>query len=242
VFILVDDVLTEIANSYRLEILQILAQSPISFTELTKRLELSSSEISRHLNRLVEQKFIEKQHPSRNFQLTSIGKLIIQLMSPLNYVLSHANYFENHRLTDLPSSIIKNIDALERSEIIDGTGLVMIKMEETLKKAKKSVDLMVETPFPWGTENKHTRYLVPFSLKDLRQNVEKMNASTDGRYLDAVPITMLIIDDGGGLLFFPDIKGKTDFNSGFLISSSDPLGCEFLRQIWNHFWILGKKS
>jgi DNA-binding transcriptional ArsR family regulator len=235
-----DILLTEIANPNRIEILQILAKSPNTFTELTKILDISSSEISRHLNRLTDQKIIEKQHPSRYFQLTSLGQLIIQLISPLNFILKHVDYFENHIFTDLPIDLIKNLDALQNCEIVQGTGLVMIKMEETMKSAKKSTDVMVETPFPWGTANMHVRYIVPSSLSAMRKNVEKFNATTDGRFLDRVPITMLIIDDGGGLLFFPDLKGKTDFNTGFLISQTDSVGCSFLRKIWNHFWTLGK--
>ena len=43
-----------------------------------------------------------------------------------------------------------------------------------------------------------------------------------------------ILDETTGFIFFPDLTDKIDFNAGFFVN--DPLGIEFLRELWDFYW------
>ncbi|MHA1975842.1 MAG: ArsR family transcriptional regulator [Candidatus Hodarchaeales archaeon] len=232
--------ITEFANPIRIEILQQLSLSPISFTDLSKRLNISNSEVSRHLNRLTEQRFVHKELGSKNLKLTSFGELMITVFSPLDFIFHHAEFFQNHDLTNLPSLFKHDLDQLIDAELIQGTGNIMLKIQELTEALKEEVWVMTDQAFPFGKQGMDTRYIVPPEMAKYSPNIEDFNRSTIARVLPHISIALLVADKESGMIFFPDNHGNPDFSQGFYVKKENELGIEYIRRLWNYFWEKGK--
>jgi DNA-binding transcriptional ArsR family regulator len=231
--------LLEFANPIRIEILQQLNFSPLSFTDVSKKLDISNSEVSRHLNRLIEQKFVEKEIGSKKLKLTTFGELMVTIFAPLDFIFHHAEYFQEHDLLNLPTSFIRDLDHLSDSQLIKGTGNVMLKLQEITEALKEDVWVMTDQAFPFGKEMMNTRYIVSPEMAKYRPNIKNVNRSTIARVLPQISTALLIADGDVGMLFFPDNHGNPDFSEGFYVSQEDKLGMEFILRIWNYYWEKG---
>ncbi|MHA1450516.1 MAG: ArsR family transcriptional regulator [Candidatus Hodarchaeales archaeon] len=232
--------LNEFSNPKRLDILQMLAEGPSSFTTISKNLKISSSEVSRHLTRLIDQGFIQKSQSTREFKLSVLGEIVNCLMSPLDFVFNLADYFREHDIMALPVSIIRDIDTLDCFEFITGTGFVMLKLPEIVESAENKIKVMTSQPFPWGKKGLDVKYIVPFELVKFRKDVEGVNRSTDARLFQHVGVSMIISDSGEGMVFFPGLDGNTDYDKGFYCKRGNSEGFSYLNRIWDYFWSTGE--
>ena len=73
------DLLFEVSNEYRHSLMLELRKQPNRITELSKKMEMTSQEVSRHLNRLSEISLIYKDTDGY-FSLTSLGETVLVLL------------------------------------------------------------------------------------------------------------------------------------------------------------------
>ena len=230
----------EFANPVRIEILHQLSNSPSTFTSLSKMVNISNSEVSRHLNRLTEQGFVKKELGSKKLKLTPFGDLMITVFAPIEFIFRHVEFFKEHDLINLPTSFIHDLNQLDESELIQGTGNIMLKLQEITEGLQEEVWVMTDQAFPFGKQGMDTRYIVSPEMAKYRSNIENFNRSTIARVLPHISIAMLIADRNTGMLFFPDNQGKPDFNQGFYVKEEHKEGIEYILRIWNYFWEIGE--
>ncbi len=230
----------EFANPIRIEILQQLNYASFSFTSLSKKLNISNSEVSRHLNRLIEQRLVQKERGSKKLSLTSFGELMITAFAPLDFILHHAEYFQEHGLFNLPTSFIRDLDQLSDSELIQGTGNVMLKLQEITEALKEEVWVMTDQAFPFGKQMMDTRYIVSPEMAKYRPHIKDYNRSTVARVLPHISTAVLIADGETGVLFFPDNHGNPEFSQGFYVKKENKLGLEYILRLWDHYWEKGE--
>jgi DNA-binding MarR family transcriptional regulator len=230
----------EFANPIRIKILQELGLSPSSFTNLAKMLNISNSEVSRHLNRLTEQRFVQKELGSKKLKLTSFGELMITIFAPIDFIFHHAKFFQEHDLVNLPTSFKRDLDQLTDSELIQGTGNVMLKLQEITEALNEEVWVMTDQAFPFGKPGMDTRYIVSPEMAKFRPNVTDVNRSTIARLLPHISTAMLVADKESGMIFFPDNQGNPDFSQGFYVKKENKLGLEYILRVWNYFWEQGE--
>jgi len=88
------DLLFEISNDYRHEILLILIDKPLRVTDISKKLDLTSQEISRHVARLGEAgltiKDVEGYH-----HVSHYGMLVLSLLEELEFASLNREYLWN---------------------------------------------------------------------------------------------------------------------------------------------------
>jgi DNA-binding transcriptional ArsR family regulator len=210
-------------------------QKKMTVTELSESIDLSPPEISRHLSKLMEFTVVQKTD-DRKYRITNYGITILSLFSPLEYIFERHDYFCDHPITTLPLHLQLRINELKQAEFVEGTGLVMLKMQEIIENTQESIQVMVDQPFPFGKGQIHAKYIVP-PLPDLF-NIDNLKPlelkSIDARLYDPLPVGMSISDAKYGLLFFPDSHGKIDYSSVFIIN--DELGLKFIHDIWDWVW------
>ena len=119
--------LSEIIHPTRLRILELLAEGSQVLADVAQNLDLSKPEISRHLARMRELNLVEKK--DRNHLLTSLGEIILNLTSPIEFLINNYTYFRNHKI-ELPFTFIREIDSLMNSELLSGTGYFISKVED----------------------------------------------------------------------------------------------------------------
>lgn len=231
--------ISDFSNPIRIQILIDLYTESTTFTELARKYSISNSEISRHINRLTEQGFIEKELGSRRFNLTPFGETTIELYTPLNFIFKQAEYFRNHDLRGLPLKLLNIVNSLADCEFIEGTGHVMIKIEEFFTTDVKSdIWTMTNQPFPFGKEGMNVRYLLNPEMIEFGRRIDykSINKSTIARLLPSITIACVILDKSKGMLFFSDAATKKpDFNNGFFTKKKG-IGLEFIIQVWEYYW------
>ncbi|MHA1971896.1 MAG: ArsR family transcriptional regulator [Candidatus Hodarchaeales archaeon] len=234
--------INEISNPVRLEILQKLYNSPVKFTDLAKEIGISNSEVSRHLTRLTEQGFVEKELGTRNFKLAPLGKIVTTLFLPVQFVLEHADYFRTHDL-DLPISFLRDLDSLSESSFIKGTGNVMLKIQKLIEGADNEIWIMTDQQFPFGKPGLDMSYLVTQKLVELGKEVkvEDLNRSSRVVILAKISLALIVIDSNKGMVFFSDLQGNPDYSSGFYVDEKDLEGVEYIKRIWSFYWDKGER-
>lgn len=233
------NLLSDLANPLRLKIMHILDESSNTFTDLTKRLSISNSEVSRHISRLSGQNFIIKHASTKILELTPFGKIMLTLFAPIIYILDNSEFFKTHDFLDLPYNLITEIDSLDECEYIDGTGNVMLKLQEITERAKYKSWVLTSQIFPFGKDGLDSKYIVTEEFRKFSDHALDQNKSTEARFLAKIPIAIIIVDEKEAMIFFPDLKGKSDFSTGFY--AHEEVGLTFVLKIWDYFWKIGKK-
>ncbi|MFX1249931.1 MAG: ArsR family transcriptional regulator [Promethearchaeota archaeon] len=228
--------LTDILHPTRVKILELLSENPKVLADIAKDLDLSKPEISRHLARMRELNLVETK--DRSHQLSNLGEVILNLISPIGFLIENYDFFINHRV-DLPFSFIRDIDSLKHSELMAGTGYIASKMEEIRKNTTIEAKMMVDQPFPGSiVQIERAMLIVPFYAKIENLNLDILEKSCkyyEFRTLPFVNLTLGITDRKHGFLIFPErITGKIDYNYAFYIT--DDLGLDFLSRLWDYYW------
>ena len=153
------DIFFELSNEDRLEILFKLQEDHMKVTTLSRDLEITTQECSRHIARLSEAKLVEKD-PEGFFNLTQYGRASLKLIPSWRFISEHSDYFNIHSLEKIPSEFVCRIGELRKSE---PTGNVMVTfhvVESLIKNVEEYVWLM------------HDQYLLN-TLPLLRERLEK---------------------------------------------------------------------
>lgn len=227
----------------RIRILELLTIKDRSVTNLDQLIDLSMPEISRHLSKLADHKFVTKSSVSRKYSITEYGRLALELFSPLNYVLNNKEYFSNHPINYLPKEILFQMNKLQSSktEFIEGTGLIMGKMKEVMDATENEIAIMVDQPFPFGKEAIAVKYIVPRNFPTPTNNPkdELKLTSVDIRIVEKLDVAMAVADNKIAIVNFSSINEGIDYSCGFYSNSMETIS--LLNQVWDYYWNLGEK-
>ncbi|MHA2225673.1 MAG: ArsR family transcriptional regulator [Candidatus Hodarchaeales archaeon] len=235
------ELLAEIIHPTRIKMLKMLHDSPQTLAEISKKLELSKPEISRHLARLRDQRLADREE--KVHKITNFGEILIRILAPIDFILEHYSYFTEHTLIDLPIHLVRELDALQNCELISGTGYIFSKMETLRRDNTQEVKMMVDQPFP-DSRQAHCDKLyiiVPSIAKSENLQLKRIKQTSnyfEYRKLPAVNVSFGIVDQKFGFIFFPGLNGKIDYNHCFFVS--DYLGIEFLLRLWDYYWENGE--
>ena len=137
----------EVASEQRLNILILLDQQTINISGIAKKLGATVPEVHRNFTRMTKAELIVKDSEG-NYQLTSLGKTILEQIPSIVFVSKNKKYFKNHDLEILQTKFIHRIGSLSDSEIINGYVKVSEKWKEIYKNAEKYIfNILVEVSY-----------------------------------------------------------------------------------------------
>ena len=133
------------------------------------------------------------------------------------------------------------LNAMSRSEMVEGTLEIMSMVEDLTKNAQKYVHLISGNPL---------RAVADLTVKTAKKGVEfKMlyqkgsnipseykvtkKVPLEVRVIDSAPFSLKINEKRGGFVL-PDMNGKVDF--GFALMGSDPQFLRWLGLLFDHYW------
>ena len=149
----------ELSNEDRLEMLFKLQEDHMKVTTLSRELEITTQECSRHIARLSEAKLVEKD-PEGFFNLTQYGRASLKLIPSWRFISEHSDYFNAHSLEKIPSEFVCRIGELRKSEPTENVMVTFHVVESIIKNAEEYVWLM------------HDQYLLN-TLPLLRERLER---------------------------------------------------------------------
>ncbi|UCD45075.1 MAG: hypothetical protein JSV27_00785, partial [Candidatus Bathyarchaeota archaeon] len=101
----------ELSSNERMNIMLNLLEERLKLSHVSRKLDMTVTEASRHLQRLSDIQLIEKDVEGM-FGPTRFGRLAIKLLSSLDFISMNKQYFLDHDVSNLPDELISRINEL----------------------------------------------------------------------------------------------------------------------------------
>lgn len=241
------DLFFEFSNEDRLRMLRRLQDDNLTVTALSKELDLTTQETSRHLSRLGETGLTLK-NPDGTHSLTGYGELSLKQINGFLFTSSQRQYFQNHDLSGIPEEFVSRIGELNGSRYIDDIMVIFHLIEELGRDSEEYIyrltDRYIITAIPaWekalkrGVEFKllePTNLLVPPEFNRgpvVREAV--INNQFQIRVLDDVNVFMALNEKTVAAISFPTNEGRMDYR-GFV--SEDKTVHKWAKDLFDYYW------
>ena len=244
------DILFELSNEDRLSIIKLLNRGSLNLTDISKRLDLTTQESSRHLSRLGDVGIIVKGADGL-FTLTNYGELVLKQMEGLEFSSKYKSYFSSHTMSHIPEEFVARVGELSNSYLVDNVMTSFYKVEKLIEEADEYIlemtDRYIMSTFPvlrdaYKREVKlsniqridfisHPMYsdIDPEVAEELKHLSPRL---WEERYLDKLPFFLYMSEKEVAVIGFP-VDGKLDY-IGF--SSEDKKVHRWCHDLFQHFW------
>ncbi len=247
------DLMFEVSNEERVRILKAVKDSKSSFSGLSRALGITTQEVSRHFNRLMEAGLTSRDndgHPC----LTPYGRLILKELEAAEFTSENREYFISHLADDVPDEYISRLGELSGLQFQDNVMLSIHNIIRILQEAEEYV-LNINVPFiapafphirkayEMGVKGffLHGESLtLPAEMRDIRDEVFTDDFIAEMRRRDIywerfheVGLVMYMNENEVALLSLPKEEGGHDF-IGF--TGVDPVAHQWCKSLFYHFW------
>jgi predicted transcriptional regulator len=251
-----EELLFILASKDRMTLLSEIAVEKHRSSQLTAKLSATRQETSKHLMRLRNAKLIEKDSDGF-FGLTAFGKIVLNLLPSINFLMQNREYFLSHDISSLPQQFIERLGELQEGEYAEKVGSILAHIQQVVQDAEQYIWLMSDHPL--GGEGHVTesgklesstvtwRIIIPADSSNIDRTRLRASVGTHkGR------IEYHLIEDPNDIkagialnekiagLTFSDITGKLDFNSGF--RSNNPIFRQWCQDLFEYHWSKAGKN
>jgi predicted transcriptional regulator len=234
----IDHLFYDFSSESRLGIIRELTQQNLRMKDLARKLDLTPTEVFRQLQRLVEASVIQKL-PDGTYKITNYGKLTVQLLPSLEFTFRHKAYFINHDVSRIPYPFINRIGELSESTLCMNPIETINRSENILKEVENYAWLMAEKPLESGSlakaERDPERIRFRFLLSEFPQSFPAV-PTIEKRTFPSIPCTILCTEKEAGVGLM-STEGRIDYTGFF---SKDPMFVTWARDLFLHYWNLGK--
>jgi len=233
----IDRLFFELASESRLGILRTLEKKNLKMNDAARKLDLTTTETFRQLQRLSEALLVQKQ-PDGTYAITQYGRLVLEFSSPLEFVLRHRDYFLAHDVWQLPYQFVKRLGELSQTSLITGM------MEST---AKSSQMIGEAQQYMWGISAEPIIQSFETVAKQIPKGVEYRFLSPqppaklpnlENRTLSEIPVMLALTEKEAGVSF-PFFGGRADY-AGFY--GKDTIFLNWVKDLFLYYWNKGKRA
>jgi predicted transcriptional regulator len=246
------DLLFEVSNEHRHNIMLLLQEEPMRVTAISKMLDLTTPEVSRHVSRLSEIGLASKDVEGF-YSLTPFGTMVLVMLQEFEFTSKHAEYFASHTHAGLPIEYVKRIGDLSESVFTGNILEFFRQIEHVIKEAEEYVWLLVDQ-FPLNYLSQIVETMergVRFRVLEPRNRVispdleamapeegralshTKLAHLVDQKMLDEVNVYMYI-SEKSCVMAFPTLRGENEYK-GF--TSTDEASLKWCRDLFQHHWV-----
>lgn len=253
------DVMFEVSNEEIVNIMKALTQEKTSFSGLARRLNITTQEVSRHFNRLVESGIATRDsggHPA----LTPYGILLLRQLGSTVFTTQNKDYFRTHNASALPDKFLGRFGELTEMKYTDD---IMLAIHNSVRVIQEAQEYLLDINLPYiasgfphikaayerGVRGYFLRGVdlqVPKEMQDVRQEVFpddfldyiRREELLKDRFLE-VDIILYMSEKEVALLSFPTANGNYDFR-GF--TGTDPVALEWCKDLFFYYWEKGTKQ
>ena len=250
------DLLFELSNETRHNILLLLQMKAMRITDITKELNLNHPESRRHISRLRDSGLIVKDDDGY-YHHTPFGETVLLLLQEYNFLSINREYFQTHLLSNIHTRFVKQIGELSESRKIENA-MDFLRQTETLFKESKEYVLLLVNQFPLNslsTINDAIERGVQFRIIEPRDRVfspdidlmstEEDKALSRARHTPLVEQKMvekvnslLYLSERRCVLAFPTSDGQYDY-LGF--TASDTAALTWCKGLFEYYWNEGEQ-
>ncbi|MCV0392719.1 MAG: transcriptional regulator [Nitrosopumilus sp.] len=245
----------ELASEQRLRILSNLTIRPHRVSQMAKKLNVTSQEIHRNLERLSNSGFVKKG-TDEHFHITTVGQLMLSQMPLMLFVSTNQKYFLSHDIGQLPVKFARRLGVLENCEHIKGVTLVLDTWKKIYKNSKEFIcDIVNESPPGMDDAllkriKNDVKYRHIFR-KDLKEHEGREEDLQKLGYYDLIKKnkierkeignigTILILNEKEAGIIFSTSDGEPDLRHMFYGKTS--MFHEWCMDYFEHYWKKAKK-
>lgn len=245
----------ELSSEDRLRILQQLNKKAMNVTGLSKKLDLTTQESSRHVSRLSDVGLAQKDSNGL-YHLTLHGRLVLKQLQGLTFTSQHKDYFTSHSLANLPSEFISRIGDLSGSKYVNDISAAYSKIERLIQEADEyllvitdhylmSILPLLRDAFKREVKTRNIEakdWVVPFEIKERVRdlpwyqptvNQARQSELLQERLLQRLDVYLYMSEKEVAMISFPLAEGTFDY-LGF--TSKDEASHKWCRDLFEHYW------
>jgi predicted transcriptional regulator len=237
------ELMFELSHKVRLDSIQLLQKEPKRLSSIANELDITTSEASRHLERLCKANIIEKKADS-NYHLTPFGKIILLDLPKIRFLTNNITYFQTHDLSPIPIDI-QSLDPISKSNFSHGTLENISIIEDVTSEAEKFVWSMTDQIFrglkkqiakklDMGIEFK---MIFPGDVVIPKEYERKKGRNVEIRTLNYVELALKLNEQRAGIAL-PDLTGNIDYSE--VLVSENEFFHRWIYFIFEHYWNLAK--
>ena len=236
--------LFELSSSERMNVLFELQNQGLKLSYVSKRLDMTVTEASRHLQRLSDEKLITKGVEG-SYELTPFGTLTLSMLSGFSFISDHRQYFLEHDVSHLPSEFISRLGELSASSLGSRDIMTGFRLAELmLQEAKEYIWILSDQILPSGVpiigekmkSGFEFRFIFPENL--VPPPGVKQVPGTQRRTLPKV-FEIILMTDKEAWFGLPDIHGRIDY---VLFLSKDSRFHTWCKDLFQYRWEQAKPA
>jgi predicted transcriptional regulator len=227
----------ELASESRLGILRKLLEKDWKMNEVARKLDLTTTETFRQLQRLSEGLLVEKQ-PEGTYAITEYGRLVLQLSSSLEFVFKHKHYFTKHDVSSLPPQFLNRIGELSQSNLMMGMVESTMKSSTLIGEAEKFMYAVSPEPVPQAFEEISKQIPKDAEYRILSPQPPAKLSNLENRTLTNPPAVMVVTEKEAAICF--RFKGGRVDYAGFF--GKDQIFLDFVKDLFLYYWNKGTRQ
>ena len=231
------DLLFEFSSAERMNIMQSLLEERLKLSHVSKKLDMTVTEASRHLQRLSDVHLIDKDIDG-TFGPTPYGELAIKLLSSLDFISSNRQYFLEHDVSTIPDEFISRINELTLVKLNTDVVSVLPYVNTMLQEANEYIWILsyartlpntlsiVEEKIKSGVDVRriHPENRIPSPNTPILADPRRILQSIDVR---------IVMTENEAMCSLPLMDGKIDYTS---FIGKDPKFHKWCKDVFLYYW------
>ena len=235
--------LFELSHPERLHILNLLKKEPMRLSQISKKLKITTAEVSRHLDRLSKAKLIDRDSES-SFYITPFSSIILAEVARFDFMTGNIDFFLNHDMSLIPEHL-HWLDSMATGEFTQGTLETSSLIKDISVNAEDYIYVisaevmrgMVDIDCRRYDEGVIFRKIYPEDAEISEEYRTRLGENFEIRTLENVPLGLKMSEKMGGVAL-RDTAGKVDYSMG-LVGEHESFR-RWVRAIFDHYWSQAK--
>lgn len=234
----------ELASESRLGILRELNKQDGRMKEIANKLNLTTTETFRQLQRLNDALLAQKQ-PVGSYAITEYGRFVLQVSSSFEFIFKHRQYFSTHDFRRLPYQFLNRIGELSQATLKTDTMENINTTERITREAEQymwgggaeqplNIGSILEKSIPKGVKYK---FLFPERFIPKQPLSPEKSGAIEWRSIEDIPVNFVMTEKEAGISFCL-IGGRADY-VGFI--GKDPMFLNWVKDLFCYYWDKGKR-
>jgi predicted transcriptional regulator len=240
----------EVSSEQRLKIIQLINEKEYRLSELAKKLDATTPEVHRNLDRLGKSGFIIK-NMNGNFELTTLGQMVLGLIPNLAFIIENKKYFLEHPINSLPHKFISRFGELFECKLLTSYVDVFEYWKKIYENSEEYIyNILYDVPYfddftkpihdslSNGVKMKSIFYekaMVSSARGEVVKKLKKFIDDGDIQRMMTKNIgAAVILNEKQSCLIFPNTDGKLD--AGYAFVGDDFLFHQWCFDYFNYSW------
>ena len=240
----------EVSSEQRLKIIQLVNEKEYRLSELAKKLDATTPEVHRNLDRLEKGGFIIK-NVKGHFDLTTLGQMVLSLIPNLAFVIENKKYFLEHPINSLPHKFVSRLGELFECKKLTSYVDVFEYWKNLYENSEEYIyNILYDVPYfddftkpiydklSKGVKIKSIFYEKAMVSSSRGEVVKKLKKFIDNgdiqRMMTKKKGAAVILNEKQACLIFPNSEGKLD--AGYAFVGENRLFHQWCFDFFNYSW------